>query len=58
MLGLTLPEAVKMASLYPAQFMGLDHEVGRIAPGYKASFVVADEQMNVVETWIDGRATA
>lgn len=57
MLGLTLPEAVRMASLYPAQFMGLAHEIGRIAPGYKANFVVADEQLHVAETWIDGLAS-
>ena len=58
MLELPLPEAVRMASLYPAQFMGLAHELGRIAPGYKANFVVADDQIHVSETWIDGRATA
>jgi N-acetylglucosamine-6-phosphate deacetylase len=38
--------------------MGLAHELGRIAPGYKANFVVADDQIQVSETWIDGRATA
>ncbi len=58
MLQLPLPRAVRMASLYPAQFMGLAHEHGRIAPGYKANFVVADDQINVSQTWIDGRATA
>jgi N-acetylglucosamine-6-phosphate deacetylase len=58
MLELPLPEAVRMASLYPAQFMGLAQELGRIAPGYKANFVVADDQIHVSQTWIDGRATA
>jgi N-acetylglucosamine-6-phosphate deacetylase len=55
MLGLPLPEAVRMASLYPAEFLGLAHEIGRIAPGYKANFVVADDQLRVLDTWIDGR---
>jgi N-acetylglucosamine-6-phosphate deacetylase len=55
MLGLPLPEAVRMASLYPAQFLGLS-EVGRIAPGYRANFVLADDQMRVLDTWIDGRS--
>ena len=32
LLGLTLSEAVCMASLYPAQFLGLAHELGRIEP--------------------------
>ncbi|HWM65356.1 MAG TPA: N-acetylglucosamine-6-phosphate deacetylase [Steroidobacteraceae bacterium] len=58
LLGLPLPEAVRMASLYPAEFLGLAHEVGRIAPGYKANFVLADDQLRVLDTWIDGQPTA
>ena len=54
MLHLDLAECVRMASEYPAAFLGLENELGRIAPGYRASFVVADARMNVVETWIDG----
>jgi N-acetylglucosamine-6-phosphate deacetylase len=54
MLGLTLPEAVRMASRHPAEFLGLGDELGRIAPGYRASFVVADDDLNVLDTWIDG----
>lgn len=56
LLGVTLPEAVRMASLYPAQFLGLAHELGRIEPGYRANLVVADDRLNVLETLIDGRA--
>jgi N-acetylglucosamine-6-phosphate deacetylase len=55
MLGLPLPEAVRMASLYPAEFLGLGHEVGRIARAYKANFVLADDQLQVLDTWIDGQ---
>ena len=29
-------------------------KLGRIAPGYRANFVVADDQIRVSETWIDG----
>lgn len=58
LLRLPLPEAVRMATLYPAQFMGMSHELGRIAPGYRANLVLADEQINVLETWIDGAAFA
>ena len=36
LLGLKLPEAVRMASQYPAEFLGLGDELGRIAPGYRA----------------------
>jgi N-acetylglucosamine-6-phosphate deacetylase len=57
MLGLPLPEAVRMASLYPARFLGLDRELGRIAPGYRASLVLADDELRVLDTWIDGRSS-
>lgn len=55
-LGIELTEAVRMASTYPAAFLRLDHELGRIAPGYRANLVLADEEMNVVGTWIDGQS--
>ncbi|MGH8325812.1 MAG: N-acetylglucosamine-6-phosphate deacetylase, partial [Steroidobacteraceae bacterium] len=58
MLGVTLPEAVRMASLYPAEFLGLAHELGRIEPGYRANLVLADDRLQVLETWIDGRTAA
>lgn len=54
MLDLDLATAVRMASANPARFLGLERELGRIAPGYRASFVVADEKLVVRETWIDG----
>ena len=57
MLGLALAEAVRMASQRPAEFLGLAHELGRIAPGYRADLVLADDELNVLETWIDGRAS-
>ena len=58
LLGVSLPEAVHMASLHPAEFLGLSHELGRIAPGYLANLVLADDKLNVLETWIEGRTAA
>jgi len=58
LLGVPLPEAVRMASLYPAEFLGLSHELGRIAPGYRGNLVLADDKLNVLETWIDGQAAS
>jgi N-acetylglucosamine-6-phosphate deacetylase len=55
LLGVDLPEAVRMASQYPAEFLGLGGELGRIAPGYRANLVLADDKLDVKETWIDGR---
>ncbi|NUQ17619.1 MAG: N-acetylglucosamine-6-phosphate deacetylase, partial [Sphingomonas sp.] len=54
MLGLDLADAAMMASANPATFLGVDHELGRIAPGMRASLVLLNDQLQVVETWIDG----
>ena len=55
LLGLPLHEAVHMASLYPAEFLGLARELGRIEPGYRANLVLMDERLNVRASWIDGQ---
>jgi len=57
MLGVDLAEAVRMASQYPAAFLGLERTHGRIAPGYSADLVLMDEDLSVVETWIGGRSS-
>jgi N-acetylglucosamine-6-phosphate deacetylase len=56
LLGLELSEAARMASQYPAEFLGLGSELGRIAPGYRADLVLVDDEIVVVDTWIDGLA--
>jgi N-acetylglucosamine-6-phosphate deacetylase len=58
MLGVGIPEALAMASSNPAAFLGLDDELGRIAAGYRASMVLLDERLHVVETWTDGARSA
>ena len=52
--GLGLEEALRMASLYPAQFLKLDHKIGRIAKGFQADLVLIDDHMQVQQTWIKG----
>jgi N-acetylglucosamine-6-phosphate deacetylase len=56
MLGLDIAAAARMASEYPAEFLGLGSELGRIAAGYRASLVLVDDAINVQRTWIDGVA--
>jgi N-acetylglucosamine-6-phosphate deacetylase len=56
MLGLPLAEASRMASSYPAAWIGLDRTHGRIAAGYNADFAVMDDSFTVRETWVDGVA--
>jgi N-acetylglucosamine-6-phosphate deacetylase len=55
MLGLELPEAARMASRYPAEFLGFGGELGRVAPGYRANLVLVDDDVDVKTTWIDGQ---
>jgi N-acetylglucosamine-6-phosphate deacetylase len=55
-LDLALPDVLRMASLVPATFLKLDHELGRIAPGYRADLVLLDEHLHVQNTWIGGEA--
>ena len=54
LLHVPLDAAVNMASAHPARFLRLDYELGHIAPGFRANFVVADHHLRVLETWIDG----
>ncbi|MGH8157464.1 MAG: N-acetylglucosamine-6-phosphate deacetylase [Rhodanobacter sp.] len=56
MLGLPLDEAVRMASTYPADFLGLGASHGRIAPGYQADLVAMDDDYRVQQSWIGGVA--
>ncbi len=58
LLGLPAAEAVRMASEYPANFLRLEATHGRLAAGYRADFVIADEGFNVLETWIGGERVA
>lgn len=54
MLGVPLEEAARMASTYPAEFLGIGDRYGRIAPGYHADLVALDGDLQVVDTWIGG----
>jgi N-acetylglucosamine-6-phosphate deacetylase len=53
-LGVDLASALRMASLVPATFLGLDAELGAIKRGYRANLALLDDSLNVTSTWIDG----
>ncbi len=56
MVGLPLAEASRMASTYPAAWLGLGRTHGRLAAGYRADFAVLDDALVTRETWISGVA--
>ena len=52
-LGVDWCEAIRMASTYPAQCLGVDQHYGFLAEGYIASFVVLDQQLNLDSVWVE-----
>jgi len=55
LLGVSLAEAARMASTYPAQFLNLDDRYGHIAEGHHADLVLLDDALQVRSTWIAGQ---
>jgi N-acetylglucosamine-6-phosphate deacetylase len=53
-IGLPFEEAVRMASLYPAEAMGIEAEFGHLQAGAVASFVHLSDDHRVRATWIGG----
>ncbi len=57
LLEIPLVDALIMASRTPATFLGLESELGLIAPGYRADLVAFNPDFEVVGTWIGGVET-
>jgi N-acetylglucosamine-6-phosphate deacetylase len=56
LLGMSLEESLRMASLYPASYLGLDDHLGRLAPGYRADLTLLRPDLTVLATWVGGQA--
>jgi N-acetylglucosamine-6-phosphate deacetylase len=54
-IGVELGEALRMASLYPAQAIGQSHRLGRFAKGTAADIVALNEELDVQGVWIGGQ---
>jgi N-acetylglucosamine-6-phosphate deacetylase len=52
--GCDLWQAVRMASLTPAEIVGAADEIGSLAPGKHADVILFGEQLNVSSTYIGG----
>ncbi|MFC3034684.1 N-acetylglucosamine-6-phosphate deacetylase [Pseudoalteromonas fenneropenaei] len=53
-LDVSLAESLRMASLYPAQYLGLTHK-GRLQNGFDADFVVFSDALFAEQTYIGGQ---
>jgi N-acetylglucosamine-6-phosphate deacetylase len=58
MVGLPLAEASRMASAYPADWIGLGATHGRIVAGQRADLVLLDDALAVRGSWIGGEFAA
>ena len=54
-LGVSLEDALRMASTVPAHFLRRENELGRIAKGFIASMVHLSDDLHVNKTWIEGQ---
>ena len=54
MLNVDLPLAVRMASTNPARVLGLAGQKGLMREGYDADFVLMDDSLHVLRTWVGG----
>ncbi|PUA30104.1 MAG: N-acetylglucosamine-6-phosphate deacetylase [Cellvibrio sp. 79] len=52
--GVALAESLRMASLYPAEFMQVDNCLGRIRENYRADLVHFTDDFKVTHTWVAG----
>lgn len=56
LLDITLEQGLRFASRNPAEFLGLGHMFGRLAPGYRADMIAIEPQtITVLATWVAGR---
>ncbi len=58
LVGCPLWQAVRMASLTPAQIVRADGEIGSLAAGKWADVILIDENVNVKGAWLAGRLVA
>jgi len=55
--GIEQLEALRMASCYPARALGLEDRLGFIRPGFDASFIELDDDLNLYRSWINGEVS-
>jgi N-acetylglucosamine-6-phosphate deacetylase len=59
LLGMSLPEALRLATAAPAAFLGLSRRLGHLAPGCRADLVALDPAaVRVLATWLAGAPDA
>lgn len=52
--GISLEEALRMGSTYPAKVINRQNDLGLIKPGYRANLIIFDEKLNLKNTIMAG----
>ncbi|QHL87913.1 N-acetylglucosamine-6-phosphate deacetylase [Nibribacter ruber] len=58
LVGLPLDEALRMATLYPAQVLKMEEKVGQLVPGAFANIAVLHQDLTLQQVWVDGQPVA
>jgi len=53
--GLTLQDAIKLATINPAKIIGISNSKGSLTPGKDADIVVLNSELNVLMTIVEGK---
>lgn len=53
---ITAEEAIHMASLHSARLLGIDGQLGSLAPGKRANIISLDGDLHLQQIWIQGQA--
>jgi N-acetylglucosamine-6-phosphate deacetylase len=54
-IGLSLPQASRLASLNPALRLGIERQTGSIAPGKRADLLLLSPDLEISRVWVRGR---
>lgn len=52
--GYGLCHSIRMATLTPAQLLGIDDKVGSLTPGKKANMIIIDDEVNIKRVFLNG----
>jgi len=55
LVGLSMQDAIKMASLNPAKVIGIDEKKGSLVEGKDADLVIFDKEINILTTVVKGK---
>lgn len=50
-----LESAIAMATLYPAQYLGVSHYIGQLKQGHRADLAHFDSSFKVHNVWLSGK---